>query len=164
MNSFTRIIFILSINLSFINFSHALSAYTGNEILKYCKYIDENGLDYAQLAKPENERDYLNSLMCLSTINSIEDGLIEGSIIGYSSAMKFYGANEKQIKENIDYIVNTFPRILSYCTPAGINRDELIEQRIKIIIKYIKEHPEKSHLPLSVLFVNSMQNAFPCNE
>ncbi|HEV2112583.1 MAG TPA: Rap1a/Tai family immunity protein [Terriglobales bacterium] len=35
-------------------------------------------------------------------------------------------------------------------------------QAIRVIVKYLKDHPENLHLPAVVLSLEALQNAFPC--
>lgn len=45
-----------------------------------------------------------------------------------------------------------------FCTPNGITNG----QTARIVVKYLKEHPEKLHENESVLAFLALQEAFPC--
>lgn len=44
------------------------------------------------------------------------------------------------------------------CLPDGIGN----EQFIRILLKYLDQHPEKLHLPAAQLVYDAMQDVFPC--
>jgi Rap1a immunity proteins len=34
-------------------------------------------------------------------------------------------------------------------------------QRVRVLLKYIRNHPEKAHLPTAILYISAMGDAFP---
>lgn len=57
-------------------------------------------------------------------------------------------------------ILITFPEInlKKYCIPDASNQNQIV----KVVNKYLEEHPEKLHLPGDHLILSAMQEAFPC--
>jgi len=47
---------------------------------------------------------------------------------------------------------------LGICFPDGV----VLLQDIRVVLKYIREHPEQTHLPSAVLVVAANLQAFPC--
>jgi hypothetical protein len=45
-----------------------------------------------------------------------------------------------------------------YCAPDGVTNGQLM----RVLIKFIKDHPEKAHFQTRVLEVESFMDAFPC--
>jgi hypothetical protein len=48
------------------------------------------------------------------------------------------------------------------CVPYG-QTGVTINQLVEVVKLYLKEHPEKRHLPASDLVIASMKDKFPCN-
>ena len=46
-----------------------------------------------------------------------------------------------------------------FCTPAGAMGSQLV----KVVTKYLNEHPEKLHVSASGSVANALRLAFPCN-
>jgi hypothetical protein len=44
------------------------------------------------------------------------------------------------------------------CIPQGVTS----EQTDRIVVKYLKDHPEELHQPFGILVFNSLSAAFPC--
>ena len=44
------------------------------------------------------------------------------------------------------------------CLPAGVGQ----EQFIRVILKYVDQHPEKLHLPAAQIVYDAANEAFPC--
>jgi hypothetical protein len=47
---------------------------------------------------------------------------------------------------------------LGICFPDGV----VLLQDIRVVLKYIREHPEQAHLPSAVLVVAANLQTFPC--
>lgn len=47
---------------------------------------------------------------------------------------------------------------LGVCFPEGVS----LGQRIRVTMKYIRDHPEQEHLPSAELVVLGLHAAFPC--
>jgi hypothetical protein len=50
------------------------------------------------------------------------------------------------------------PLLFPYCVTLGVTK----EQPFRILLKYIRDNPAKTHLKTAVLFGMAMQEAFPC--
>jgi len=46
------------------------------------------------------------------------------------------------------------------CIPEGVKMGQVL----KVVMKYIDDHPEQLHLPARNLVLDSVANAFPCKE
>jgi hypothetical protein len=44
------------------------------------------------------------------------------------------------------------------CIPEGVSSG----QTVRIVVKWLRENPDKLHMPASVLAVAAIRNAFPC--
>ncbi|NNB49528.1 Rap1a/Tai family immunity protein [Pseudomonas fragi] len=78
---------------------------------------------------------------CLGTINGTVDGL--------DIANSFYS---DQVKKDLPPVI---------CWP-----DEAVtkDQSVRIIVKYLREHPEKLHMGNSLLITLALVSAFPCGK
>ena len=47
-----------------------------------------------------------------------------------------------------------------FCAPAGVT----VGQEQRIVLKYIKDHPEREHLLTSALVFRALSEAFPCSK
>ena len=45
-----------------------------------------------------------------------------------------------------------------YCIPDGVTNGQIV----RILTKFIKDHPEKAHKQTRVLVIESLMDAFPC--
>ncbi|MGD1080463.1 MAG: Rap1a/Tai family immunity protein [Candidatus Sulfotelmatobacter sp.] len=45
-----------------------------------------------------------------------------------------------------------------FCTPA----ESTLGQKYRVVVKFMKDHPEKDHLPASALILEAILGAFPC--
>jgi hypothetical protein len=66
--------------------------------------------------------------------------------------------------EGIDDVHDTFTiwkeMDKQWCTPDKINSDQLV----RVMVKYLQEHPEQLHLAASSLVPHALHAAFPCEE
>jgi hypothetical protein len=46
-----------------------------------------------------------------------------------------------------------------FCIPEGVE----VKQSVIIVLKYIRDHPEKAHIQASTLAMAALQKAFPCS-
>jgi hypothetical protein len=77
-----------------------------------------------------------------------ESSSMKGACIGYVIGVN-QGFTLGRDTANLDPV---------YCTPQGVAASQLMA----ILIKYIRDHPEKSHLETSALEITSLIDAFPC--
>jgi len=73
-------------------------------------------------------------------------GYIEGLSAGIDEEIAF--ATEKG-----------YPAPMPFCIPDGVE----VKQSVVIVLKYIRDHPEKAHVRLSTLATAALQKAFPCS-
>ncbi len=50
------------------------------------------------------------------------------------------------------------PSIKAFCLPKGGTTDQMI----KVVIKYLENHPEQLHLPAANVIYLALDDAFPC--
>ncbi len=56
-------------------------------------------------------------------------------------------------------IAAKYERLMVFCVPEGkVTR----LQKIRVVVKYLEDHPEKLHEPPSVLITRALNEAFPC--
>ena len=58
---------------------------------------------------------------------------------------------------SLSYLKNSMEDI-KICYPEGVENGQLI----RLVLKYIRDHPEQAHEPAAVLVVKAELNAFPC--
>ena len=76
----------------------------------------------------------------------ISVGMCAGLIGGYTDSMRDFA--------------NVFTQKFNLCIPNNAKWG----QRIKVVIKYLEEHPEKLHMHYAILLLEAMSDAFPCND
>ena len=81
---------------------------------------------------------------------SEEDSMMLGMCLGY-----LHGIMEMQ---DVLVAMEQIPPL--FCTPEKSN----YLQAMKIIEKYMDDHPEKLHLSFFLITINSLKEAFPCEE
>lgn len=87
--------------------------------------------------------DYMKSSACISYISGADD---MHNFIGYMLAVL---GDQKDLK-----------KYYLYCLPP----DFAVGQGIRIIVKYLKEHPEELHYPAAFLIANIFKINYPCKE
>lgn len=100
--------------------------------------LTKSGNDFLRTCEPRGELS--------STVEAVCSGYANGVIDGYD-----YAFATVQAKSH-DKIVGAF------CPPDDITRG----QQYRIAMKYLDDHPEKTHRVVSALIAESMQAAFPC--
>jgi Ssp1 endopeptidase immunity protein Rap1a len=111
---------------------------SGNRFLEVCS-VDEKPM--AQW----NERDFLNGGVCEGFMMGLRDG------IGMSIALLQHDyPSLAPLKGSIED--------LGVCFPDGSDRGQMI----RVTLKYIRQHPEQSHLPSAELVFMAELDAFPC--
>ena len=58
----------------------------------------------------------------------------------------------------IDALVTLYDVEPLYCLPSGVT----LNQRIRVFIKNVEDHPASHHLPMILGYANSISTAFPC--
>jgi hypothetical protein len=104
----------------------------GNELLSNCSKAIKVSDGGEVLSS-----DYFGVGTCLGTIRGVIDA---GDIINVSSEQKGY------TKQNL------------YCVPVEVST----VQATRVVVKYLKAHPEDLHLRDTRLIVSALAEAFPC--
>ena len=78
--------------------------------------------------------------------NFLKAGMCLGLVGGYTDSMRT--------------TISIFSLKNNLCIPMNANWG----QRIKVVVKYLEEHPEKLHMHYETLITTAMLDAFPCNE
>jgi len=89
-------------------------------------------------AKDETRSDYLHLAACIGYVEGIVDGISEE--VAYAHAM-----TEKEPPS-------------PFCLPEEAENGQLI----RIVLKYIGNHPEEAHKRTAFLISLAMKDAFPC--
>jgi len=110
----------------------------GNQLLEYCnvsvQFLDSGGFkNDAQSSKSAWCMGYVAAFLELS-----ETALVMDETAGHKDMRRFYPC---------------FPE------ETGITTG----QAVRVIVKYLKDHPEHLHLPAAVLTLDALQHAFPCS-
>jgi hypothetical protein len=80
-----------------------------------------------------------------------------GFMIGLSDGVRLSAETLKQGNSSLSYLKESMEAV-GVCAPAGMP----VGQGIRITLKYIREHPERAHLPTAELVFLAELNAFPC--
>ena len=113
---------------------------SGNRFLEICSSIE----------KPSgqvNELDLLNSGACTGFMLGLGDG------VALSIQMLKHNDN------SLSYLKGSMED-LAICIPSDVE----VGQLIRVVLKYIREHPEEAHLRSAELVVLAEFNAFPCEK
>jgi hypothetical protein len=106
--------------------------------------IEESGNAFLrECSAVEKERDFTTvdrayGLVCSSYVT----GFVEGAVF----TVDFVRSNGDQKAQ------------APYCGGGGVEAGQVV----KIVLKYVREHPDTAHLRTSVLVGRALQNAFPC--
>jgi|HubBroStandDraft_1064217.scaffolds.fasta_scaffold168636_2 hypothetical protein len=76
-------------------------------------------------------------------------GLCAGYISGVVDSQAMWEAFE-HVEKNYEQF--------HYCMPAAATN----EQALKIVVKYLDDHPERLHEPANILILEALHKAFPC--
>ncbi len=101
---------------------------------------------------------------CKHYINFEDEGLT-GACVWYVAGVT------RGFQFGVLHVVNTmyaddvtakYQLLLPYRLP-GLEVDSIsLDQRIRIVVKYLEDHPEQHHVPVYVLVVAALKEAFPC--
>lgn len=127
-----RILFSLLILFTLLDSSPSIAS-SGNDILNRCGGAS---------------KETHNTHACASFVS----GMLEGIAVSFGLFVP-----ENQTLSNQDYASKLYSAI-GYCLPHDASISQLTEIYINHLIEYINER----HNPASILFINSMRNAFPC--
>jgi hypothetical protein len=111
---------------------------SGNRYLEICSSTEK---PQAQL----NEMDFLNL------------GLCQGFMLGFHDGVGTAIAILQLSDSSLSYLKNSMEDI-KICYPEGVEHAQLI----RLVLKYIRDHPEQAHEPAAALVVKAELNAFPC--
>jgi hypothetical protein len=68
--------------------------------------------------------------------------------------------NARLSKVNITLAYDIVGQSQPYCLPDEVTHGQMM----RVLIKFIKDHPEKAHFKTGVLEVESFMDAFPCKQ
>ncbi len=110
----------------------------GNSLLSHCnrfvRVLDSEGTE-AQSA-----------LACVMYISGFRDGY--NATIA-TAALKIYGVKQGPRKLN---------NVHTYCRPEKLPHGQFI----RIVVRYLQQHPEQLHYSASLLILQALKEAFPC--
>jgi hypothetical protein len=84
-------------------------------------------------------------------------GMCFGYLVGVSNTTEMYNIRQFYAKEKGKEGLTAMPR---YCKPQTVTD----EQELKIVKKWLNEHPEELHEQLFVSYHFVMRETFPCTE
>jgi hypothetical protein len=107
--------------------------------------VDTSGNAFVRLCSAidkENgtDEETRNLIMCLGYVSGFVDALDSYSV--------FREALTKQKEHKL------------FCKPEEIERGQVV----RIVLKYIRNHPEHAHGPTGVLFIGALREAYPCTK
>ncbi len=90
---------------------------------------------------------------CSETIKYLEareyNDLDFGYCVGYLTGLQGMEWFTRVVLEQQDKL---------FCIPAGVGA----EQRVRVVVQYLEEHPERLHLPAAGEVAIALNKAFPC--
>lgn len=90
----------------------------------------------------------------LSLCGNVPDPLPKDSPFQQGQCLGYVNGVDEGVRLAYDIQHETQP----YCLPDEVTKG----QTMRILIKFIKDHPEKAHFQTRVLLVESFMEAFPC--
>lgn len=127
---------------------------SGNELLDTCSSYDSDN--------PIN--DVSKSIMCISYIRGVLDGQRSGFFAGYLNGRLIDGRNTTTSEVAIEeaYKLKELRQDAGFCEYGS----QTIEQYARIIVKYLKDHPDGLHFHASTQVDQALSEAFPlpCNQ
>jgi hypothetical protein len=107
---------------------------TGNGFLRTCSAIDK--MENGEMSKSE--------MVFVASCSGYLEGLGAGTSLAAATAA---AKGNPEILDNI-----------AFCIPDGVN----FGQEVRGVLKFIRENPEKAHLPTGFLATTALKRAFPC--
>lgn len=90
----------------------------------------------------------------LRVCSAVETGPQSHTEIEHAAACVGYATG---FIEGIEYLtVIKSPK--PFCVPAKVENG----QAVRVVLKYVREHPETAHLPTAQLMVKALREAYPC--
>jgi len=83
---------------------------------------------------------------------------VQGECLGYVVGVQDGVAIEYDIESRAFHAQGMEPLAETYCSPDEVTQGQMM----RILIKFIKDHPETAHFPTKLLAVQSFRDAFPC--
>jgi hypothetical protein len=130
--------------LAFIAFAAALATFSLASAQQPQEFPSTSGNAFQRLCTvidktdPETNVDIEHAVACI--------GYVEGVVQGISEEANYAHAMTNQEP----------PR--PFCLPENSDNGQLI----RVVLKYIRNHPEKAHLQTSLLATLALRDAFPC--
>lgn len=121
--------------------SHAQTK-TGSELQAYCSGIDE-------------APDSFQITYCAGYVSGLLDGREAGFIEGYARGRRMAGKESQAIEEELERLSET-GHVAGFC-----RKGQTVGQAIRIINRYLRTHPERSHEPAATLFIEILAESFP---
>jgi Rap1a immunity proteins len=112
---------------------------SGNRFLEVCSVIDK-----ADRKERITETDLDEASFCTGFVMGVNDGTTAGIVMlkSFKSLSDIQGSMED----------------VSICLPEGVTAG----QELRVLLKYIRAHPEQAHLPTAGLVLVAEYDAFPC--
>jgi hypothetical protein len=110
---------------------------TGNGFERLCSVVEKIGTSNFQ----PSDNDLAMLGHCTGYVKGIKDGV--------SLAM---GAASVTAPGSL--------QIMSFCTPDGATHGQLV----KVVLKYIRDNPDKEHLLTALLITEAFHKSFPCSD
>lgn len=78
------------------------------------------------------------------------------------ACLGYVGGFVQGVETTISFVQSVTKRspLAPFCKPDDLERGQMV----RIVMKYIRENPEKAHLPTAGLIMGALSKAYPCPE
>jgi hypothetical protein len=124
----------------------------GNGILEFCN-VAVNAFDSP--SSPAARFDMFKEGWCAGHFQTMREMIVYWQVQVVRSA--FMSAGDKNPStEDVNKIISTSPDMT--CIPGQVNGSQLA----RVLVKWLREHPDRLHEHISILSGEAFQSAFPC--
>jgi hypothetical protein len=117
-----------------------LDIFTGNGFERVCSVIEKVSASNFQ----PTDKDLATVAYCTGYVSGVEDG-----VIVVTAAMD---ADSVTAADSVQAVTS--------CA----TKDVPLGQRVKVVLKYIRDNPDRAHFPTSLLAAEALHKAFPCSD
>ena len=108
------------------------------------------GMDGNVLLDRCRSGDLVPKSLCAGYITGVNDG----ARFGYATAI-FHYDRDSFFTAGLD---RTVSRRIEYCLPEN----STVRQTVDVVVDFLARNPQRRHEPGSVLIIDALKNAFPC--
>lgn len=124
-----------------------LAVFTGNELLSSCEKYEK----------------YDHAARRLTADETAAAGMCAAYVSGFVDASTTYNSLLSQLDAALQKSEADGARVRHRISPmACIPEGATYEQTVRVVLKYLRDHPEKLHERRSTLMLEAIASAFPC--